>query len=97
MKNKKTIKTIPAFASDTEEAKFWNGADSTEYFSGKGGVSLKMPKRTTVISLRLPDRLLARLKNLASMKDVAYQALLKIYLDEKVREEMSTLHVKNMG
>lgn len=94
MKNKKAIKTIPAFSSDAEESKFWDQADSTEYFSGTGGVSLKMPKRTTVISLRLPDRLLARLKNLAKLKDVAYQSLLKIYLDEKVREEMAGMMPK---
>lgn len=84
-------KKIPAFASEKEEAAFWDKADSTRYFSGKGGLRLAMPRRTASISLRLPLQLLRRLKKLAELKDVPYQSLLKIYLDEKVREEIVTL------
>lgn len=89
-KNNKT-KTIPAFASETEEARFWNSVDSTAYFSGRGGVHLKLPARTTTISLRLPNRILERLKRLATLKDVPYQSLLKIFLDEKIQEEILDL------
>ncbi|MBI4410975.1 MAG: BrnA antitoxin family protein [Deltaproteobacteria bacterium] len=91
MKKAKNIKTIPLFASEVEEAKFWDSVDSTQYFSGKGAIHLKMPARTTTISLRLPHRLLNRLKKLADSKDVPYQSLLKIYLDEKVGEEIATI------
>lgn|SRR3989338_6092866 len=92
MKRKtKTLKAIPLFASEKEEAEFWDSVDSTAYFSGKGGVHLKMPIRTTTISLRLPGQLLRRLKKLAETKDVPYQSLMKIYLDEKIREEISGL------
>lgn len=84
---------IPLFASEAEEARFWEKADSTLYFSGKGNIHLKMPPRTTSISLRLPNRLLERLKKLADLKDVPYQSLLKIYLDEKVGEEVRTLRI----
>ena len=90
-KRRKELKPIPGFASEKEEAVFWHKVDSTAYFSGKGGVHLKMPKRTETISLRLPLRLLERLKKLALAKDVPYQSLLKIYLDEKIREEISAL------
>lgn len=90
MKNTKR-KTIPAFSSDAEEAKFWDRVDSTAYFSGTGGIRLKMPPRTTSISLRLSNRLLTRLKKLADVNDVPYQSLMKIYLDEKVREEMAAM------
>lgn len=90
-KGSKKLKTIPAFPSEAEEAAFWESVDSTVYFSGKGGVRLKMPGRTTVISLRLPKKLLERLKRLAETKDVPYQSLLKIYLDEKIREEIRSL------
>lgn len=91
MKKKNTTKPIPAFASEAEEVRFWNTVDSTAYFSGKGGVHLKLPTRTTTISLRLPNRLLERLKRLATLKDVPYQSLLKILLDEKIQEEISDL------
>lgn len=88
MKKKSKTKTIPAFASETEEARFWDSMDSTAYFNGKGKVHLKLPARTTTISLRLPNRLLERLKRLATLKDVPYQSLLKVFLDEKIQEEM---------
>src|SRR3990167_523709 len=91
MKTRKGIKTIPLFASEQEEAKFWDQVDSTKFFSGEGRVRLKMPLRTKNISLRLPHRLLGRLRKLADLKDVPYQSLLKIYLDEKVREEIFAL------
>ena len=88
MKKLKAIKKIPLFASEVEEAAFWDKVDSTEYFSGKGSIHLKMLPRTQSISVRLPKTLLQRLKRLATLKDVPYQSLLKIYLDEKVREEI---------
>lgn len=91
MKKRKPVKPIPLFHSERAEATFWDSVDSTKYFSGKGGVHLKMPLRNTTISLRLPHRLLGRLKKLAEMKDVPYQSLLKIYLDEKIREEIISL------
>ena len=91
MKTLRKIKAIPLFVSDNEEVKFWESADSTQYFTGKGNSHLKMPKRTTSISVRLPNKLLGRLKKLANMKDVPYQSLLKIYLDEKIGEEISNL------
>lgn len=90
MKQKK-LKTIPLFTSEKEEAAFWGRVDSSNYFSGKGGVRVKLPPRTTSISFRIPQRLLDRLKRLAEFKDVPYQSLLKIYLDEKVGEEIVRL------
>ena len=90
-KRSKPLKTIPLFKSEKAEAEFWDSVDSTAYFSGKGNVHLKMPLRTVTISLRLPRRLLERLKKIAETKDVPYQSLLKIYVDEKVREEITTL------
>jgi predicted DNA binding CopG/RHH family protein len=91
MKKKKELKTILAFASEAEEVRFWDSVDSTAYFSGKGKVHLKLPARTTTISLRLPIRLLERLKRLATVKDVPYQSLLKILLDAKIQEEILEL------
>ncbi len=92
MKKLDTRKNIPLFPSERAEAQFWDTTDSTEYFSGKGGIRLKLPARNVSVSIRLPQRLIERLKRLARMKDVPYQSLLKIYLDEKVRDEMLRLH-----
>lgn len=43
---------------------------------------------TKTISLRLPEALLASLKSIANQKDVPYQSLTKIFLDEKVQETL---------
>jgi len=86
MKKQKAVKPVPLFASEKAEADFWDRVDTTDYFSAKGSVRLKMPRRTKNISVRLPQRLIDRLKKLATIKDVPYQSLLKVYLDEKVRE-----------
>ncbi len=40
------------------------------------------------ISLRLPEAMLEELKLLAHKRDVPYQSLLKIFLSEKIREEL---------
>jgi predicted DNA binding CopG/RHH family protein len=90
-KRKGSVKTIPAFATEAEEAAFWDRIDSTSYFPAKGNIHIKMPPRNVTISLRLPKRLLERLRRIAGMKDVPYQSLLKIFLDEKVREEIAEL------
>lgn len=90
-RQKATLKKIPLFASEAEESRFWDRADSTRFFRGKGGVHLKLPRRTVTISLRLPQRLLVRIKKLADLKDVPYQSLMKVYLDDKIRQEISGL------
>ncbi len=40
------------------------------------------------ISLRLPEALLEALKLLANKRDVPYQSLLKIFLAERVTQEL---------
>ena len=48
--------------------------------------TLKPPSRT--ISVRLPDLLLEELKLLANKRDVPYQSLLKVFLAERVEQEL---------
>jgi len=40
------------------------------------------------ISLRLPESMLDKLRLLANQRDVPYQSLLKIFLDERIEQEM---------
>ena len=40
------------------------------------------------ISLRLPEWLLARLKQMANLRDVPYQSLMKMFLVERVEQEL---------
>ena len=84
-------KSVPKFKSESQEQDFWAKHDSTEYVDwsqGKVAVFPELKASTQTISLRLPQSLLDALKMIANKKDVPYQSLLKIFLSERVNEEM---------
>ena len=86
-----TIKKIPDFKNEDEERAFWATHDSTEYVDWSKAEKAVFPNlklSTESISLRLPSILLARIKELANKKDVPYQSLIKIFLAEKVDQEL---------
>ncbi|MBI4008856.1 BrnA antitoxin family protein [Candidatus Gottesmanbacteria bacterium] len=85
------LKKIPKFNNEDEEREFWATHDTTDYFDTSRPIELNLTnlKRSTrSITVRLPDWLVNRLKILANKKDVPYQSLLKMFLAEKVKEEM---------
>ncbi|PIS21463.1 hypothetical protein COT51_02610 [candidate division WWE3 bacterium CG08_land_8_20_14_0_20_41_15] len=91
MKKNQKSKILPQFKSEDEERDFWATHDLTDYIDSFEPVeldlsALKPPTRP--ITVRLPLRLVVDLKRLANKKDVPYQSLLKVYLAEKVREEV---------
>lgn len=89
---KKKLKAIPRFKNEDEERDFWGSHDLTEYFDVSKAEPVIFPNlkpSTETISLRLPQYLLARIKQIANFKDVPYQSLMKIFLAEKVKEELS--------
>lgn len=83
----KQLKTAPKFANEAEERAFWETHDSTDYLDwGKAqSVVLANLKPTTkTISLRLPRHLLDSIKAAANARDVPYQSLIKVWLQEKL-------------
>lgn len=89
---KKNLKTIPSFKNEDEERNFWSNHDFTDYFDMDKAEETIFPNlklSSESISLRLPQPLLARIKNLATKQDVPYQSLMKVFLSEKVEEELS--------
>lgn len=88
---KKKFKPIPKFKSEDEERDFWAKADSSKYFNWDKAQEVIFPNlkpSTESISIRLPEWLLARIKQLANTRDVAYQSLIKIFLVERVEKEL---------
>jgi predicted DNA binding CopG/RHH family protein len=82
---------IPHFRSEDEERRFWATADSTRYVDWQRAKRAVLPRLTPslkTISLRLPGLLLEELKLLANKRDVPYQSLLKIFLAERIKEEL---------
>lgn len=88
---KTKLKNVPYFKNENEEREFWAKQDSTEYIDWTSGKNLKFPNlkpSLKSVSIRLPESMIEQLKIIANKKDVPYQSLVKIYLSEKVREEM---------
>ena len=84
---KKQLKTIPKFANEAQERTFWEANDSTDHldWSKANKVTLPNLKPTTkTISLRLPQHLLDSIKAAANSRDVPYQSLIKVWLQEKL-------------
>jgi predicted DNA binding CopG/RHH family protein len=84
---KKRLKPIPKFASEDEERRFWEQHDSSEYLDWSQAQQVVMPKlkpTTKTISLRLPQHLLDSIKAAANSRDVPYQSLIKVWLQEKL-------------
>lgn len=83
---KKLLKPIPKFRSITAERKFWETHDTTQYLDWSQAQPARFPNlkpSTKSISLRLPVHLLERIKVEANRRDVPYQSLIKVWLDER--------------
>jgi predicted DNA binding CopG/RHH family protein len=88
----KKIKKLPEFKNEDEERAFWANHELSDVFDVSKGVDAVFPNLKSsakTITIRVPESLLFNLKNIANKKDVPYQSLVKMFLDEKVREEFA--------
>ena len=84
---KKQLKKIPQFADEQEEKTFWEKSDSSDYLDWNKATNVVLPNlkpTTKTISLRLPQHLLDSIKSAAHSRDVPYQSLIKVWLQEKL-------------
>ena len=83
-------KRIPDFESESAERRFWSTRDSGDYLDWSGATPVRLPKlkpSTETISLRLPKHLLDAIRGAANSRDVPYQSLIKVWLQEKLDEQ----------
>ena len=86
-------KRIPKYRSEHNEREFWAKEDSTRYIDWSRARRVILPNlkpSLKTISLRLPELMLAELKLLANKRDVPYQSLIKIFLAERLEEELES-------
>jgi predicted DNA binding CopG/RHH family protein len=84
-------KQLPRFKSEAAERDFWQTHDSTDYVDWRKGKRALLPKlkpTSQTISLRLPKPMLDRLKQLANKRDVPYQSLLKMFVADRLKNEL---------
>ena len=89
-------KPIPKFDSEDEEREFWATHDSADYVDWSEAEQVEManlkpsmsslPDRT--VSISLPQSVVDDLKMLARNRNVPYESLIKIFLAERVEQEM---------
>jgi predicted DNA binding CopG/RHH family protein len=83
----KQQKVVPNFPSEAAERAFWEKNDSAEYLDWSKARRAAFPNlkpSTKTISLRLPEHLLDAIKVAANARDIPYQSLIKVWLQEKV-------------
>ena len=85
------IKRIPKFRNEDEERELWASHDSTDYINWSEAKEIIMPNlkpSLKTISIRLPEIMIAELKLIANKRDVPYQSLMKMFLAERVEQEL---------
>jgi predicted DNA binding CopG/RHH family protein len=83
-------KQIPEFKNEDEEREFWAEHDSTDYLDWDQAERVAFPKlkpSTKTISLRMPESMLNEIRVLANKRDVPYQSLIKVFLQERIDNE----------
>ena len=82
---------IPEFKNDDEEREFWSSHDSAEYVDWKKAKRIilsNLRPSVKTISLRLPESMLEALKLIANKRDVPYHSLVKVFLAERIEQEL---------
>lgn len=78
---------VPRFNSEAQEREFWESHDSSGLVDWSRAKRVRLPHikpSTQSISLRLPRHTLERIKAAANARDVPYQSLIKMWLEEKL-------------
>ena len=86
-----TYKEIPNLTTEEEERTFWTAHDSTEFVDWDNAEAVVLPHlkpSTKSISLRLPESMLNQLRMIANKRDVPYQSLIKLFLMERIEQEL---------
>ena len=81
---------LPKFATDQEEARFWETHDSTEFLDDTEPVEVAFVDarpRKKQISLRLDARVIDVLKAIARRKGIGYQTLIRLWVMERLAQE----------
>lgn len=84
-------KPVPEFESEEEEQEFWATHDSADYLDWSQAERVVFPKlkpSTKTISLRMSESMLNELRLLANKHDIPYQSLIKVFLRERIDDEL---------
>ena len=78
---------VPQFKNEDEERAFWDKVDLSDHYELEDFEKVSFPnlKATTKpVSIRIPERILNRVKERANETNVPYQSLIKEYINRGV-------------
>ncbi len=80
---------IPKFHNEQEESDFWDTHSTTDFFDETEKIPLRVvdARPKTLISLRLEQDTIERLKMIARSKGLGYQTLIRMWLMERLTTE----------
>lgn len=79
-------KTIPVFATEEDELRFWDEHDPSEYFTEPADIIVKLKsQRKKMVSVRIDEALHEELKSVAKSHGVPYQRLMRELLRQSLR------------
>jgi predicted DNA binding CopG/RHH family protein len=79
------MKKIPKFKTEKEEAEFWATHDSTDYLSEAKEVKIKFTRPAKkLVSLRLDEKTINKLKKIADSKGIGYLELVRMWVLENL-------------
>ena len=87
-------KGVPRFKTEDEERDYWASHDSTEHVDWSSARRVLLPNlkpSLKTISVRLPQSMIDELKVLANRRDVPYQSLMKVFLAERIEQELRSV------
>jgi len=90
----KKANEIPNFKNENAEYKFRMNHDSSEFLdwdSAEETLFQKLKPTTKTISIRFPEYLLAEIRSMANKRDIPYQSLIKLFLKERIDQEIHTI------
>jgi predicted DNA binding CopG/RHH family protein len=83
---------LPEFASDREEAEFWDTHDSTDFLDETERVDVTFVDARPAkkqISLRMDPQAIDSLKEIAQRKGIGYQTLIRMWVMERLAQEQA--------
>lgn len=89
-------KEIPKFKSEDEEREFWSTHSPLDFPDRFERVDISFPNlrpSTQSMTIRVPQAMIGSLKLIARQKDVPYQSLVKVWLSDKIKEELRSFDV----
>jgi predicted DNA binding CopG/RHH family protein len=92
----RNMKKIPKFKNEKEENKFWKKNDSAEYIDWDKAKKVVFPNlkpSLKTISIRMPESVIEELKVLVNKMDILYRSLLKMFVIEKINENLGSRRI----